>query len=120
MATCTRKRGRLTKRERKTIVTQLKEADLETLEETVIIGVKKEQHLYCFEDRQSFWCYLIGDSRPMFRQLVKDGLFHFCSIYERSKGSERHLRLLIEWNSFVEGMLLLVCVLIQVVQDGKN
>ena len=82
---------------------QLKEADLETIEELVIRGVEKEQHMHCFADRKSFWCYLIGNNGPAFRQLLQDGLFHFCSrnIYEGcSKGSERILRLMIEWNSF--------------------
>lgn len=101
MSSRSRKRGRLTKKERIAIVKQLKEADLETIEELVIRGVEKEQHMHCFADRKSFWCYLIGNNGPAFRQLLQDGLFHFCSIYEGcSKGSERILRLMIEWNSF--------------------
>ena len=89
-------------RELRSIATQLKEVDLDVIQEVVVREVQKEQHIYVFEDRKALWCYLIRERATAFRDLLKNGMNKFCSLYvgECSKGSERHMRLLLAWNNY--------------------
>ena len=96
-------RKRLTLHELREIAKKLKDADLDIAQEFVIKEVRKEQHIYLFDDRKALWCYLTGDSTVAFRQLLKDGVNKFCALYteECAKGADRHLRLLMAWNKYV-------------------
>ena len=77
---------------------RLKDADISVLEGAVIKEVEKEQHIHLFNDRKrtDMKC------RPSFKELLKDGLDEFCSLYgwKCVTGSQRQLRLLVEWTKF--------------------
>ena len=96
------KTKRLTVREVKSIAKELKSADLDTVQQVVVKEVQKEQHIYVFEDKKALWCYLIGDPCVAFRELLRDGISKFCSLYEGEclKGADRHMRLLLAWNNY--------------------
>ena len=96
------KRKRLTLGELRSIAKELSKADLDVIQEVVVKEIQKEQHIYVFADRKALWCYLIGERLTAFRDLLKDGVNKFCSLYvgECSKGAERHMRLLLAWNSY--------------------
>ena len=96
------KTKRLTVRELRSIAKELKNADLDVVQQVVIREVQKEQHVHFFQDRKALWCYLIGDSCVAFREVLKDGIDKFCFLYvdQCSKGADRHLRLLLAWNDY--------------------
>lgn len=89
-------------RELRSIAKELKNADLDVVQQVVVREVQKEQHVHFFQDRKALWCYLIGDSCVAFRELLKDGIDKFCFLYvdQCSKGADRHLRLLLAWNNY--------------------
>ncbi len=96
------KTKRLTVRELRNIAKELKNADLDVIQQVVVREVQKEQHVHFFQDRKALWCYLIGSPCVAFRELLKDGINKFCSLYvdECAKGADRHLRLLLAWNNY--------------------
>ena len=96
------KTKRLTIGELRSISKELKEADIDVIQEVVVREVQKEQHIYVFEDRKALWCYLIRERDTCFRDLLQNGINAFCSLYvgECSKGAERHMRLLLAWNNY--------------------
>ena len=96
------KMKRLTVRELRSIAKELKNADLDVVQQVVVREVQKEQHVHFFQDRKALWCYLIGSPSPAFRELLKDGINKFCSLYvdECSKGADKHIRLLLAWNNY--------------------
>ena len=83
------KRKRLTLSELRSIARELRKADIDVIQAVVVKEVQKERH------------YLIGEHSPAFRELLKDGLNKFCSLYvgKCCKGAERHLRVLLAWNA---------------------
>ena len=89
-------------RELRSIAKELKNADLDVVQEVVVRKVEKEHHIHFFQDRKAMWCYLIGNPSPAFRELLKDGIYTFCSLYvdECSKGADRYMRLLLAWNNY--------------------
>ena len=64
--------------------------------------MQKEQHVHFFQDRKALWCYLIGGPSATFRDLLKYGISNFYTLYvdECSKGTDRHMRLLLAWNNY--------------------
>ena len=80
-------------RELRIIAKELKNADLDVVQQVVVREVQKEQHVHFFQDGKALWCYLIGSPSPAFRELLKDGVNTFCSLYvdECWKGADRHM-----------------------------
>ena len=84
---------RLAIRELRSFANELKNTDLDVVQQVVVSEVQKEQHVHFFQDRKALWC---GRPSVAFREILKDGINNFCSLYvdECSKGADRHLRLL--------------------------
>ena len=96
------KRKRLALSELRSIARELRKADIDVIQAVVVKEVQKERHIYVFPERRALWCYLIRERSPAFRELLKDEVNKFCSLYvgECSKGAERHIRLLLAWNNY--------------------
>ena len=96
------KTKRLTKKELGLIAKQLKQASIPTILDKVLKEVGKERHLLFFGNRKSLWEYIVTSKRQFLGDILRDGLLKFCSLYEEecATGANRHLRLLMDWNSF--------------------
>ena len=94
------KTKRLTIRELRSIAKELKNVDLDAVQQIVVREVQKELHVHCFQDRKALWCYSIGS--VAFREPLKDGINKFCTLYVDGglKGADRHMSLLLSWNKY--------------------
>ena len=70
-----------TVRELRSIAKELKNADLDVVQQVVMRELQKEQHVYFFQGRKALWCYLIGSPSSAFQELLKGGINKFCSLW---------------------------------------